>query len=76
MAPEYDYQTQPRDALERYPDFRVVETRTEEYWDGPDGPYTRKIATQLFADQSVWLRREYWIDKARDVREVWFVRAD
>ncbi|MDI6872115.1 MAG: hypothetical protein QME79_12380 [Bacillota bacterium] len=57
---------------EKAPDYRVLATRTEEYYEGPDGPFTRRVAIRVHAFGHEWIREDRWLDKARDIREVYF----
>ena len=56
------------------PDFQTMETKQERYYDGLDGPYYRTLILSAHAFGITWTRRSREIDRARDIRDVWYIQ--
>lgn len=61
--------------LESAKDFKVLAHHTHEvHYDGPDGPFDRKIVGKVFANDLVWIRKFRWIDKGLGISESYWIK--
>ena len=53
--------------LKKAPDYEVLESYSERYYAGPEGPYYRDVPEKVMAFGKEWISRQTWTDKARDI---------